>query len=1532
MTTELNKNESNKHENIEDLMKIENSYPDPADPELQYKLYKKREFYYHKTPKRADVKEYADIKEYRDNICARNFALHEHQAMLGNFINPNTPYKGVLIFHGLGSGKCILGSSAVYINGTLMKIEDVWNTYKTGDIIVDDENGQWSKTNEELVVNSYNNKTGKIEKQKIKHLYRELFDGELREIILDNGNKITITDAHKLLTHGGFTNILKVGDSVCIPKVLYNCPEKNKLNVTPELAHLIGWQIGKGYEHENTVNFTLKDKNILEQIKLIAQKVGKYYKINMNIMSSKKNIYVLSIHSSEYVDFLKNNGYNFGKNKCIPDFIMNMPLENIKIFLKAYFDAKSNENIIEMLCESKIIEQLNILFRLFGTYLKIEDLLTSKSVKNNNKIHNTNYTYLNTTSTYNNLNSDDSEKEVHYVKIVSINKIKHCGYVYDLEINNLYHNYVVNDIITKNTCAGISIAEKFKPLVQKYNTKIYILVGGPLIKENWKHHILLCTGETYLKYQDKSVYVDEAEKTKAEKNALIQALQYYKFMSYKSFYKHVIGEKITDRQTGQKGKATYRKTDEGEFERDISVDRIYNLNNTVIIVDEAHNLTGNTYGDALKYIIKNSINLKIVLMSGTPMKNLGSDIVELINFLRPLDSQIERDKIFTSNKGHMLEFKDGGLSYLKNMMRGYVSHVRGADPLTFAKRIDKGEKPDGLLFTKVLRCMMLPFQKKTYLEASTENDDDTLDRKSEAVANFVFPGLSSDRKELTGYYAGEGMNLVKNQLKVNSELINKKLSKLLFGNENERDLIYVTQDGRSISGKILKMPYLKYFSIKFYRALKKISRLVWGQKGASTAFVYSNLVKVGISMFHEILLQNGYLEYQEDSSNYQFTQNTVCYFCGKPYGAHKSETVIDENFKLNTNDIDYVKSETVIEELNFSNTSSDYKTNKNYKKEVEKKGPIPPHTFRPATFITVTGKSNEEALEAMPEDKMNIIKNIFNKLENKDGKYIKFVLGSRVMNEGISLKHIAEVHILDAYFNFGRIDQVIGRGIRWCSHYKLMNEENVFPEVLVYKYVVALENSLSSEEELYQKAELKYLLIKKIERAMKEVAIDCPLNMNANMFKEEIDQYEKCVPINDTTKINADDACPAICDYTKCSYSCDDAKLNMEYYDPNRQIYKKISKDKLDYTTFTHGLARNEIDHAKDIIKELYITGYMYTLEDILTYVKSTYDDEKRELFDSFFAFKALDELIPMTENDFNNFKDTIIDKHNRPGYLIYVDKYYIFQPFDQNEDVPMYYRTTVTKTVSQQLSLYNYLKNNVSYQQLKDIKGKRKGDDKSLVKDDQPYYNFDDAMDYYDSREEYDFVGFIDKEVSRRKNKSADEIKDVFKLREKRAKILQKKRESGLPSLKGAVCSTSKSKKYLDKVAKKIGVTIDKGDTRIEVCNKIENKLLHLEKYGTTKDKNKFSYVLIPVDHPSYPFPYNLEDRIEHITDKIKNEISGKIDIDVKTKKKDKGPEKGLPAYEIHIKNNDKLKEHEEFLKKIGANKSGSEWIILVE
>jgi len=1016
----------------------------------------------------------------------------------------------------------------------------------------------------------------------------------------------------------------------------------------------------------------------------------------------------------------------------------------------------------------------------------------------------------------------------------------------------------------------VSIAENFIPQCQKYRTKIIVLVPGPILKENWKKEILASTGEKYLKYIDKTLIMSQDEKDKLNKNAITLVLKHYRFMSYKSFYKHVLGEKIIDKrvsETSAKVKNVYRKNEEGEFERDLSADRIYNLNNSLLIVDEAHQLTGNAYGEAVKYIIDNSMNLKVLLLTATPMKNLAHDIVELVNFIRPKDYPMERDKIFTFHKNYRMEFKEGGKEYFRKMISGYFSYVRGADPLTYATRADQGEIPDGLLFTKVTQCDMEELQKNVYnstveeqeremkeLENAELNEGeeveserrDTLDRKSEAISNIVFPGLSSDRKEIVGYHGTEGITTIRNQLKEHYNLLNKKLSMMLYDNESETDMIHISHDGKNISGKIYKEENLKQFSTKFHRALSNVNDLVWGKIGAKTAFVYSNLVKVGIEVFQEILLQNGYLEYQEDEQNYQIAPETVCYYCGVQHTNHNA-----------------------------------YPTG------------APVHIFHPATFVVVTGKSSEDTVDVVPEEKKKILDNVFNNINNKEGKYIKFVLGSKVMNEGVSLQQVGEVHILDVYFNLGKVDQAVGRAIRYCSHYHLMSEKNPYPEVKVYKYVVSLDKGkLSTEEQLYKKAELKYILIKEVERIIKESAIDCGLNLAGNVFKEEVEKYRNC-------ENEGKYKCPASCDYMSCEYKCSNTKLNVEYYDPERKIYRKLSKAEIDDSTFNNELAKNEIDNAKEKIKDLYVLKYSYTIDDILKYVRDSYVEEKRDLFDEFFVYRALDDMIPVTENDFNNFKDTIIDKHHRQGYLIYRGKYYIFQPFDQNENTPMYYRTNVDKKLTLNLSLNNYLKMTNQLQQQLDIKTKKV--DVEL----EQHYDFETGADYYDNRPEFEFVWIIDKEVGR-KSKNVESKGDTFKLRDKRAKILEKKRATGLPSLKGAVCLNAKTRGYLNNVMKKLKLELPtKTATRTDICGSIETTMLHLEKYATDKDKNKYTYIIIPINHPTLPFPYNLEDRTNYIVNELHTKVKTKLDIGVKTVKKTEGP-----SYVITIKNRNSVKD----------------------
>lgn len=940
------------------------------------------------------------------------------------------------------------------------------------------------------------------------------------------------------------------------------------------------------------------------------------------------------------------------------------------------------------------------------------------------------------------------------------------------------------------TATAVSIAEKFKSLVLRYKTKIYVLVPGRLLKEKWKTELIKCTGNTYIDDDD---ILDPVRKIKL---AIQKALNYYKFITYKGFYKKVLGEKVF--------------ISKGQYQRELSIDKIQNLNNTLIIVDEAHGLTNNEFGDALTQIIKNSFNLRILLLTATPMKNLADDIISLLNFIRPQTSQIERDKVFTSEKNHEMKFKQGGEEYLKNMARGYISHIRGSDPLTYAKRIDVGKRLKTLIFTNVIPCIMEKFQHGIYT-LMVEELEDSLDRNSEAISNFVFPVLNEDNTKIVGVYGNYGKNILISQLHSSyrvllNELVGTQILNLPKNHADIDNIIDVTNKN-SISGHILGK-YLNQFSCKYNTVLKNLNELFDGKKGPKTAFIYSNLVKNGIELFRDVLLWHGYLEY--DPQSLTIASKTICYYCGIHYEKHA---------KLTT------------------------------------------HTFQPACFLLVTGQSEDD--NTIPEEKQYMIEHVFNTPENKNGKFIKFILGSKVINEGLDLKNVSEVHIIDVYYNLGRVDQVVGRAIRHCSHYTTMVEDTLFPDVYVFKYCISMEKETSAEERLFYKAEQKYLLVKKVEHILKEVAIDCPLNMNANIFPYEMKEYKNCKHPLDAKE--NDKICPSICDFTKCSYQCYDKMLNNEYYDPERNIYKKIKKEELDFSTFTNNLAKSEINMVKQHIQNLYILKHIYSLSEIIQLVKSFYPKNKLTLFDDFFVYQALDELVPTTQNELNNFKDFIYDKFNNKGCLNYINGYYIFQPWNKSKNITMYYRTHYLEQIPYILTLGQFLKLSSLVRDMPlEI---AINETKKKITVDEIY-----DLEYYQKRNEFDIIGLIDY--------SLDE-QTAFKIREKRSKILEKKRAKGLPSFKGAVCVT-KDKGSIQKICKQLGIDYKNIDSRGEICLKIRDILLHLEKYSS--GKGKMTYTMVPKNHPLYKFPYNLEDQVEYIKDIVTKICDCAIDISTET------------------------------------------------
>jgi hypothetical protein len=118
----------------------------------------------------------------------------------------------------------------------------------------------------------------------------------------------------------------------------------------------------------------------------------------------------------------------------------------------------------------------------------------------------------------------------------------------------------------------------------------------------------------------------------------------------------------------------------------------------------------------------------------------------------------------------------------------------------------------------------------------------------------------------------------------------------------------------------------------------------------------------------------------------------------------------------------------------------------------------------------------------------DLIREVINSKENADGSKIKIILGSPAIKEGVSLLRIRQVHILEPYWNMSRLEQVIGRAVRFCSHKDLPRDERL---VNIYIYLaIDSNNEMSIDQQILSLALRKKMLVEQFEDVLKKSSID----------------------------------------------------------------------------------------------------------------------------------------------------------------------------------------------------------------------------------------------------------------------------------------------------------------------------------------------------------------------------------------------------------------------------------------------------------
>ena len=187
-----------------------------------------------------------------------------------------------------------------------------------------------------------------------------------------------------------------------------------------------------------------------------------------------------------------------------------------------------------------------------------------------------------------------------------------------------------------------------------------------------------------------------------------------------------------------------------------------------------------------------------------------------------------------------------------------------------------------------------------------------------------------------------------------------------------------------------------------------------------------------------------------------------------------------------------------------------------YKKFTEKSGKPKPGELRYFVWSSETSSQPELIRKS---------KAIFNSMDNKDGSLLKIILGTRSIMEGVSFKNVKQVHITDPWWNEARIEQILARAVRFCSHSNLpLNEQytDIFRHYSVLPLtgnkdpdiVSMLNESLkistfknfeifTIEQKMAQSSLKKYAINNEFEETLKEVAYDCDLNKKGNIIRLE---------------------------------------------------------------------------------------------------------------------------------------------------------------------------------------------------------------------------------------------------------------------------------------------------------------------------------------------------------------------------------------------------------------------------------------------
>jgi superfamily II DNA or RNA helicase len=612
------------------------------------------------------------------------------------------------------------------------------------------------------------------------------------------------------------------------------------------------------------------------------------------------------------------------------------------------------------------------------------------------------------------------------------NLFEYQRYIYNyLVYTNARGILLYHSVGSGKTLTSISIAEEFRKL-----NKDIIIISSKSLQANYKKEII-----KYSKLEDTNENIDEI-------------INKYKFVTSNS--KNMISS----------------------LDNKISaiIEGNVNLENKIIIIDEAHNLfnsivNGSKIANEFYDLIMDTKKLKLIFLTGTPIINNPFEIAVAFNMLSGKLPQ---------NGTIMPEYYSDFQKYFIDIPNNTIKNE-----IKFQNRIYGLVSYYGDMYTDVVKSI----KDSINSTISKENYPDRLPIKINVIemSNLQLAEYKNARdieKKENTKMSGGSIIKEKNLVSTSYRIRSRQLSNIFIPTNKE-----------------LNINNFKHYSPKF---IKIFDNIVKNHKN-QISLVYSNFLESGINAFSKLLELHGYTNYLTDKTN--------------------------------------------------------------------------------------TKKYSIFSGQQTPEEKELILKTI-NNPDNKNGNIIEILLISKSGAEGLDLKNVRSVHIIEPYWNYSLIEQIIARAVRYKSHELLEpSDRNVQTYIYLSDYP---KQYLEKEKEKIKKDKSK-------KKEKIEFTTDINIFKNAIKNQELIQIFLKSIAM---TSIEC-----KFLNKQNINYNCLDCiPNNKQLYHPKLEIDLELSNTCIRKTN----IKANEV-----LINNIkyYYTNYnnefkLYKYNEMLNGYQEIYDDD----------------------------------------------------------------------------------------------------------------------------------------------------------------------------------------------------------------------------------------------------------------------------------------------------------------------------------